>query len=144
MSKFGVLCILSIFASVTPAFSECFLSRPNVNVVEQQCISDSSLQTAKTLIILLDGKNQVYYYRGMKCNKLFETSYRDLKDILIKERSQTLKKDLMILIKSTTKATLKNVIDVLDEIVLAKIPSKHYAEEEITTDELNCIKTIKH
>jgi hypothetical protein len=49
----------------------------------------------------------------------------------------------MIIIKSAEGATFKNAVDILDDMVLCKIPAKHYLEYDITESEINCLKNFK-
>ena len=98
----------------------------------------------KTLIIILAVNNELYYYHGSNCEKLLKTDFKLVKEILKAERKNTTVKDLFILIKATKESTFKNAIDLLDDIVLSKIPAGQYAEVDITAAEINCIKNFKN
>lgn len=97
----------------------------------------------KALIILISDSNKLYYYHSSDCSCLAESDFKKIKNVLRLEAKKTAKNDLMIIIKSEKEATFKNIIDLLDEIVISVIPPKHYAEEDITEEELNCIKNYK-
>ncbi|MEI9957423.1 MAG: hypothetical protein WDM90_14275 [Ferruginibacter sp.] len=59
------------------------------------------------------------------------------------KKTNTLAKDIMIVIKQEQDGTFKKTVDILDEINLSKIPPSHFAELEITEQEINCIKNYK-
>lgn len=97
----------------------------------------------KTLIIILAANDILFYYHGSNCEQLLKTDFKKVKEILKEEKKKTVVKDLFILIKATRESTFKNAIDLLDDIVLSKIPSGHYAEMDITDSEINCVKNYK-
>ncbi len=97
----------------------------------------------KALTILVAGENKFYYYNGSNCTILNLVDLKTLKQTIRTRVKTTKKEEIIIVIKSTQEATFKSILDILDEIVLSGTPKYHYAEEDITQTELNCIKKYK-
>lgn len=97
------------------------------------------------MTILLGQKDQVYYYFGqLDPNTLSEqfksSSFKDIRDIIVKKKKSTPEGDLMYIIKSAPKSTFKNAIDILDEMSISAIKPGHYAEVDITPQEMELIR----
>jgi len=111
---------------------------------------DDSTQQLKVknsgaMTILLGQKDQVYYYFGqLDPNTLSEqfksSSFKDIRDIIVKKKKSTPEGDLMYIIKSAPKSTFKNAIDILDEMSISAIKPGHYAEVDITPAEMELIR----
>lgn len=100
------------------------------------------VQRPTDLVIILTEKDILYYYHGNNCNKATSAQLSEINVVLKKEAVDKQPGELMILIKSMPGASFKSIIDLLDEIVLAGIPPKHYAEYDITENEINCIEKL--
>ncbi|MGG9963665.1 hypothetical protein [Ferruginibacter sp. SUN106] len=98
--------------------------------------------SARTLTLLVSSTDALFYYHGTDCSSIKKTSTQLLPALLNIEKRNTPAKDLMIVIKQEEGASFKATIDILDKMVLAKIPAKHYAEMDITESEINCIKNF--
>ncbi len=96
-----------------------------------------------TLTFLLTGGKEIYYYVGPFSGTLNAIDH-DYAGVFIKAYKNSIDpKDLMFIIKSDKNTTLKNVIDMLDEMTKNEVPPGHYAEEEITEDEMKSINIYK-
>ena len=107
------------------------------------------------LTFLLDDKNRVYYFQGrfeeaLNANKITTTSYSAYEGLgkVIRERQREIQssgkyidgsRGLMLLIKPTSEAVYKNVMDVLDEALINDV--KKYAIVEPADAEINFLKT---
>ncbi|MGF2412431.1 hypothetical protein [Ferruginibacter sp.] len=98
----------------------------------------------KALTILATGGNKFYYYNGSNCTILNMVDLKTLKQTIRTRVKTTKKEEIIIVLKSTQEATFKSILDILDEIVASGTPKYHYAEEDITETELNCIKNYKN
>ena len=97
------------------------------------------------MTILLGKSDQVYYYFGqLDPNKLSEqfksSNFKDVRQIIVDKKKSTPMDDLMFIIKSDSKSTFKNSIDILDEMSICAIPPGHYAEVDITPAEQELIR----
>jgi biopolymer transport protein ExbD len=116
----------------------------------------SNLGESKALTVLLGQNNKVYAYEGkfeeaVKQNRIITTTYDENDGIgnLIRQKQKQLqltdKKDgrngLVFLIKPTSKASYKNVVDALDETIINDV--KKYmvldasAEEKLQLQKMN-------
>lgn len=103
------------------------------------------VKNSGAMTILLGQKDQVYYYFGqLDPNTLSEqfkpSSFKDIRDIIVKKKKSTPEGDLMYIIKSAPKSTFKNAIDILDEMSISAIKPGHYAEVDITPQEMELIR----
>lgn len=112
------------------------------------------LGMSDALTILLDKDNAVYYYNGdwkdaVANNSIVQTNYSGTTGIrnVIMEKQYWLDKNskskegrngLMMLIKPTTAASYRNVVDVLDEATINMV--KKYAIVKITPEESSWLK----
>jgi len=96
-----------------------------------------TLGDSSALTVLLAGNDRIYFYRGswedaIKGNKIFKTDISSVvfRNAILQQKRQlelnNNKSDgLMLLIKSTEEASYRNVIDILDEILINNV--KKYA-----------------
>jgi predicted RNase H-related nuclease YkuK (DUF458 family) len=96
-----------------------------------------------TLTFLLTGGKEIYYYVG-PFNGTLNAINSDYVGVFIKAYKNNINPDdLMFIIKSDKNTTFKNVIDMLDEMTKNEVPPGHYAEAEITQEEMDKINEIK-
>ena len=98
------------------------------------------LSSALTVVI---AKDELFYYRGTDCGKLARTDIINVRGILSSEKQHTTSDKLMIIIKKTKEATLRNSMDLLDAITNSGITPGHFAEAAMTENEKNCIQNYK-
>jgi biopolymer transport protein ExbD len=106
------------------------------------------------LTLLLHNNNEVYYYLGtfddaFRTNRVFKTNYSTYDGIgkIIRQRQKDLgnkvtvngKEALMLLIKPTSGAIYKNVVDAMDEVIINDV--KKYAIVEPADAEINFLMT---
>jgi hypothetical protein len=96
-----------------------------------------------SVTFLLTEKNEIYYYEGVFNGTLNKTDYKKVRFLIRKFNAEIDPNDLMFIIKSDQGASFKNVIDILDEMTINKILPGHYAETEITKEEIDGINIIK-
>lgn len=109
-----------------------------------------TLGDSSALTVLLAGNDRIYYYRGgwedaLNGNKIFKTDISSvvLRNAILQQKRQlelnNNKGDgLMLLIKSTEDASYRNVIDVLDEVLINNV--KKYAIVKTEAAEIAWIK----
>jgi len=114
------------------------ISKPAVTNLYMPHDDDSTATPgSRSLTTLLGANNKVFYYfgttqRAISDKLIFETSYDELSGLgkIIRQKQNELEKivagkELVVLIKSGTHASYKNVVDALDEMLINNV--KHYA-----------------
>lgn len=96
------------------------------------------IKASGALTLMLGKQDVIYYYEGEDPSKLMPTSYKDVRDIIIKKKKTTNPDDFMVVIKPTEDATYKNTVDILDEMTINVV--ERYALVDIRPDELNFVK----
>ena len=134
------------------------VSSPSVTdlfMPDDYLVKDSSnIPESLALTVLPDANDKLYYYEGSweiakSKNNIFKTSYsvnsglgmvirKKQKEIDQNKNFPEGRKGLMLLIKPSSAAAYRNVIDVLDEAMINEI--KKYAIVEPTADEIAFLK----
>ncbi|MBV7528917.1 biopolymer transporter ExbD [Chitinophaga sp. sic0106] len=99
------------------------------------------LGESKALTVILGPNNRVVWYEGMDTDpQIHHTSFANkngIRDILISKKAAVMEKfhsnDLMVLIKADKTANYKNLVDIMDEMLINKID--RYAVTDITPQE---------
>jgi len=96
------------------------------------------LAESKALTILLGAHDKVAYYFGQ--GKIEESSFSNnggIRDVILAKRSEVMKafgkNDLMVLIKADENANYKNVVDIMDEMLINHID--RYSMVDINPEE---------
>lgn len=103
--------------------------------------------TAKsaTLQLLLDTNDQVWYFHGDDLNTIQKTSYgNELRKIIIDKKKSVRQilgneNEMMLVIKPTKSSSLKNIVDIMDEVLINQL--KHYVITEPDGEDLKKIQT---
>jgi hypothetical protein len=117
-------------------------------------LTPTTLPQSLALTLLLDDHDKIFYYHGdfveaLKANKIFETGYSLYSGIgkIIRQKQKDIdaggkftggRRGLMLLIKPTSNAVYKNVIDALDEAMINDV--KKYAIIEPGMPEMAYVK----
>ena len=128
----------------SPTVTELFM--PNDSYIN----NPTTLADSYALTMLLDEKNQLYYYEGnwenaKNTKSIFKTNFSVSSGLgaVIRKKQQELdrnirlpegRKGLMLLIKPSSMSVYRNVIDALDEALINEV--KKYAIIELTADEI--------
>lgn len=92
-----------------------------------------SLPAKKALTVILGPDNRIAWYEGMDNDPAMPpqvhyssySNHKGIRDIIINKKTAVLqafhKNDLMILIKADKKSSYKNVVDIMDEMLINKI-----------------------
>lgn len=100
---------------------------------------------SKSLTILLGANNTVSYYEGIGNDPLHppvikHTSFannKGIRDVIINKRERVMKyhgeNELMVLIKADKSANYKNVVDIMDEMLINHV--ERYAMVDITPED---------
>lgn len=117
-------------------------------------VTQPTLPQSLALSVLLGNNNKLYYYHGnwddaKKSNAVFKTSYSIYSGLgeVIRQKQKAIdasgkfpegRSGLMLLIKPTSLAAYKNVVDVLDEVLINDV--KKYAVVDPLPEETGYLK----
>lgn len=105
----------------------------------------SVIADSKSLTILLGANNSIRYYEGMGNDPVHPpvvktSSYannKGIRDIILDKRSRVIDKsgsnELMVLIKADRSANYKNIVDIMDEMLINHV--ERYAVVDITPED---------
>ncbi len=103
---------------------------------EQNKVKESGVLT------LMLGKNdQVYYYEGTlapDASNFKSSNFKDIRSEIISKKKSTNPDDFVVVIKPDKDCTYKNVVDMLDEMLINEV--KRYATVEISDVEYQLIQ----
>ena len=91
--------------------------------------------------IMLGKDDNVFYYEGElapDASNFKSSSFKDIRDQIIRKKQATPEKDLVMIIKPTNECNYKNVVDILDEMSINVI--KRYALVDISDVEDKLVK----
>ena len=103
------------------------------------------LPASRTMTILLAGNNRVAWYMGAAENiqprienyHQIRTSILKNKEMIAQANAGYAKKGLIVIIKPTAKANYKNLVDIMDELSVAKIAAAPAIDDDhFSVDEL--------
>ena len=136
MVDLGFLLITFFIFTTTmsqPTAMKLFLPK-DVDKPEEQ----NKLKESAAFTVMPSKANMVYYYEGLDPSKLQQTTFKQLRDIILDKKRRTDPKDFMVIIKPTKDATYKNTVDILDEMTIDVV--KRYALVDITPDEYKFVE----
>jgi biopolymer transport protein ExbD len=97
--------------------------------------SPSEIRCSESLNIVLDDDNKIRYYQGLECNPKIQTtdfSANGIRSVLFDYKNR-IGDVFTVVIKSTDKAKYRNMIDLLDEMVITN--NKRYAIVPLTSED---------
>lgn len=120
-------------------------------------IDSSEIPESLTLTVLLDEKNTLHYCHGslekaLQTGAVAQSGYsvnsgigdvirNKQRKIFSEQKFPEGKNEMMLLIKPSKDATYKNLVDILEEVIINDV--KRYAIVELTRDELQNLKSKK-
>ena len=99
---------------------------------------EMKVKESGSLTLMLGKGNVVYYYFGIDPTTMETTTYKAVRDIILKKKKSTPAEDLFIIIKPDKDATYKNAVDMLDEMNINDI--QKYAMVDPSPQEYDLIK----
>jgi len=123
MVDLGFLLITFFIFTTTlsqPTTMKLFMPKDDVKDEDLTKIKESG-----ALNIIMGKSNGVYYYEGMDPSQLKASSYKQIRDEIIKKKASTPADDLFITIKPDKESSYKNLVAILDEMTINDI--KRYA-----------------
>jgi biopolymer transport protein ExbD len=139
MVDLGFLLITFFIFTTTvaqPTAMKLFLPKDVDKPEEQNKVKESGAFT-----ILLGKQDQVYYYEGLDPTLIKATTFKGIREEILRKKKSTNPEDLVMILKPTEDATYKNTVDILDEMTIAEI--KRYAMVDISPQEYELVKATE-
>jgi biopolymer transport protein ExbD len=149
--KFGKLKKRSIRIDMTPMVDLGFLlitffiftstmNEPSsMRLIMPKDGTDMPIKKSGALTILPAENDNVYYYEDFfEPKNLRRTSFKGIRDVILNKKRSTPAENLFVIIKPSKFSKYRNVVDILDEMVISDI--KRYALAKITGQEESLVK----
>jgi biopolymer transport protein ExbD len=129
--------LLITFFIFTTTMSQPTAMKLNLPKDVEKPEDQNKLKESAAFTVMPSKNNMVYYYEGLDPSKLQQTTFKQVRDVILDKKRRTDPKDFMVIIKPTQDATYKNTVDILDEMKIDDV--KRYALVDITPDEYKFI-----
>jgi len=129
--------LLITFFIFTTTMSQPTAMKLNLPKDVEKPEDQNKLKESAAFTVMPSKANMVYYYEGLDPSKLQQTTFKQVRDIILDKKRRTDPKDFMVIIKPTKDATYKNAVDILDEMTIDGV--KRYALVNISPDEYKFI-----
>jgi biopolymer transport protein ExbD len=106
---------------------------------EQNKVKESAVLT-----VLLAKNNKVFYYEGQVAadgSNFKSSNFKDIRSEILSKKRSTDPKDFVVVIKPDQDCTYKNVVDMLDEMLINDV--KRYATVEISPVEYQMVQATE-
>ena len=134
--------LLITFFIFTTTMSQPTAMKLNLPKDVEKPEDQNKLKESAALTVMPSKANMVYYYEGLDPSKLQQTTFKQVRDIILDKKRRTDPKDFMVIIKPTKDATYKNAVDILDEMKIDDV--KRYALVNISPDEYKFIELTEN
>jgi biopolymer transport protein ExbD len=112
----------------TPSTMDLYMPKDTEKEEDQNKAKQSG-----ALTVMMSKDNHIYYYEGKlapDASNFKSSSFKEIRDVIIKKKRSTPIEDLVIVIKPNEEATYKNTVDMLDEMTINEI--KRFALVDIS------------
>ncbi len=123
----------------TPTAMRLFLPKDTDKPEEQNKAKESG-----ALTLMLGKDRTVYYYNGILApdgSNFQTTNFKGLREVILDKKKSTKASDLVIVIKPTDQAEMRDVVDALDEMTINAV--KRYALVDIAPAETQFIQATE-
>jgi biopolymer transport protein ExbD len=142
MVDLGFLLITFFIFTTTMSTPKAFkLKVPDDTAKEEE---KNEAKASGAFTVMLSKDNRIYYYEGQLAadgSNFKSTNFKDIRAELLKKKSNTPEKDLVVIIKPNPESNYKNVVDILDEMKIVDI--EKYAIVDISEGESALIKVTE-
>ena len=133
--------LLITFFIFTTTMSQPTAMKLNLPKDMEKPEDQNKLKESAAFTVMPSRNNMVYYYEGLDPSKLQQTTFKEVRDIILDKKRRTDPKDFMVIIKPTKDATYKNAVDILDEMTIDEV--KRYALVNISPDEYKFVEATE-
>ena len=130
--------LLITFFIFTTTMSQPTAMKLNLPKDVEKPEDQNKLKESAAFTVMPSKDNRIFYYEGLDPSKLQQTTFKQVRDIILDKKRRTDPKDFMVIIKPTKDATYKNAVDMLDEMKIDDV--KRYALVNISPDEYKFIE----
>ena len=130
--------LLITFFIFTTTMSQPTAMKLNLPKDVEKPEDQNKLKESAAFTVMPSKDNRIFYYEGLDPSKLQQTTFKQVRDIILDKKRRTDPKDFMVIIKPTKDATYKNAVDILDEMKIDDV--KRYALVNISPDEYKFIE----
>jgi biopolymer transport protein ExbD len=130
--------LLITFFIFTTTMSQPTAMKLNLPKDVEKPEDQNKLKESAALTVMPSKDNRIFYYEGLDPSKLQQTTFKQVRDVILDKKRRTDPKDFMVIIKPTKDATYKNAVDILDEMKIDDV--KRYALVGISPDEYKFIE----
>jgi len=134
--------LLITFFIFTTTMSQPTAMKLNLPKDVEKPEDQNKLKESAAFTVMPSKANMVYYYEGLDPSKLQQTTFKQIRDIILDKKRRTDPKDFMVIIKPTKDATYKNAVDILDEMKIDDV--KRYALVGISPDEYKFVEATEN
>ena len=136
--------LLITFFIFTTTMSQATAMKLNLPKDTKDQQDKTKIKESGALTLLLAKDRSIYYYNGTLAvdgSNFKSSNFSGIRDIIMEKKRSTNKEDLVIVIKADEDATLKDAVDILDEMTINDI--ERYALVDIGESELLLIKATE-
>ncbi|HTI89395.1 MAG TPA: biopolymer transporter ExbD [Puia sp.] len=134
--------LLITFFIFTTTMSQPTAMKLNLPKDVEKPEDQNKLKESAAFTVMPSKANMVYYYEGLDPSKLQQSTFKQIRDIILDKKRRTDPKDFMVIIKPTKDATYKNAVDMLDEMKIDDV--KRYALVNISPDEYKFVEATEN
>ncbi len=126
-------------------FTTSMTTHKTMDLIETHDGDPKQIKNSSAMTIILSKNHELYYYYGsLKANNNSEgikkSNFMEIRNLIVGMKNKTDSNYLMFLIKPAPESTFGDTIDLLDEMSICDISAGHYAEVDITKEELHLIE----
>jgi len=134
--------LLITFFIFTTTMSQPTAMKLNLPKDVEKPEDQNKLKESAAFTVMPSKDNRIFYYEGLDPSKLQQTTFKQVRDIILDKKRRTDPKDFMVIIKPTKDATYKNAVDILDEMTIDGV--KRYALVNISPDEYKFVEATEN
>lgn len=134
--------LLLTFFMLTTSFYQPYIAEitmpDNPDTVQER----PKLESHRVLTLVLDEKDKIYWYHGITDPKVEVTDFSQdgIRKVLLTKKEEI--EDMWVLIKPSSKARYKNIVDIFDELIITNIPN--YTLMKLTPEDEKLIADVRH
>jgi biopolymer transport protein ExbD len=136
--------LLITFFIFTTTMSQATAMKLNLPKDTDKPEEQNKVKESGVLTLLLGKDDRVYYYEGTLANdasNLKTSNFKDIRSEILSKKRSTNPEDFVVVIKPDADCTYKNVVSMLDEMLINDV--KRYATVEISPVEYQLIQATE-
>lgn len=133
--------LLITFFIFTTTMSQPTAMKLNLPKDTEKPEEQNKVKESGVLTVMMGKNDQVYYYEGTllpDASNFKSTNFKEIRNVILNKKKSTDPKDFVVVIKPDKDCTYKNVVDMLDEMLINDV--KRYATVEIADVEYQLIQ----